>query len=149
MISFSEIINHFNNYLTYNITIDNKAINAVKSLEKNTIFNSNILYVGYVSTINHFETIKDTNLILIKDEELKNPIQTNYLLLANIDNIYEIINIVQDMINASSSYSNEQINLFSLFLTDNSTDALCQKCAQYINNPIIITDTSYNIVSYS
>ena len=100
MISFSEIINHFNNYLTYNITIDNNAINAVKSLEKNTIFNSNILYVGYVSTINHFETIKDTNLILIKDEELKNPIQTNYLLLANIDNIYEIINIVQDMINA-------------------------------------------------
>ena len=149
MISFSEIINHFNNYLTYNITIDNNAINAVKSLEKNTIFNSNILYVGYVSTINHFETIKDTNLILIKDEELKNPIQANYLLLANIDNIYEIINIVQDMINASSSYSNEKINLFSLFLTDNSTDALCQKCAQYINNPIIITDTSYNIVSYS
>ena len=34
MISFSEIINHFNNYLTYNITIDNNAINAVKSLEK-------------------------------------------------------------------------------------------------------------------
>lgn len=150
MISFSQILNTLkDDCLSYEIPIDNISITAVRAIEKNTVFKSNTVYVGYVSTVNHIMNVNNTNLVLISDEKLLNEINCNYMILNNLNNIYEIIKNIELMINESEGWSNESMNLFSIFLSDNNIDILCQKCSQYINNPIIITDTSYNIISYS
>ena len=123
MISFSQILSTLkDDCLSYEIPIDNISITAVRAIEKNTVFKSNTVYVGYVSTVNHIMNVNNTNLVLISDEKLLNEINCNYMILNNLNNIYEIIKNIELMINESEGWSNESMNLFSIFLSDNNID---------------------------
>ena len=85
MISFSQILSTLkDDCLSYEIPIDNISITAVRAIEKNTVFKSNTVYVGYVSTVNHIMNVNNTNLVLISDEKLLNEINCNYMILNNL-----------------------------------------------------------------
>lgn len=148
MITYGQLMSLFpqNKYF---ISDSNRILKDVVIMEKNIILNQNILYIGYVSFYHTLNLSNSNfNFLLIQDEPLyEHSRQDNLLLLENTDDIYDILKIVQE--NLFQSNIIDQQALLECFLVENDLDVFCEKCAVFLHNPIIITDSNYNIIAHS
>lgn len=127
----------------------------IRFLEKNQEnFKSNILYIGYASTFNKAAAVKlPVTFLIIKDTDIMSSILENrYLTICeypNTSDMLSIFNSIKKLFNHEVQFNNDIQPLMDSLIKSNDLDAVADKAALLVKNPIIITDSGYNIISYS
>ena len=148
---FKELPLLFPDAFAIHIIEPKRTIHSVHVLSKDSELKTDTLYIGYISVfISCRKAYKRGNYILIQDIPLPSmDDDNNFFLLPNTDDIYAISRKVAQNLQGGPSESPTEASLMKLFLETNDLKQLCEQCAAYLHNPILITDSGYNIMAYS
>lgn len=127
-------------------------IRYLKKNQKN--FKINIVYLGYASTLHTIDGFKiPTTILIIKDTDIPDIILENkYLTIyeyPDTSDILSIFNSIKRLFNIDNQFSNNIQMLMNSLIKNNDLDEIADKASLLVKNPIIIVDSSYNIISFS
>lgn len=122
--------------------------------EGQTSFYEDTLYIGYNSLIKKIKNIPDkTTLFLIKSETLDySHILSKEITLCEFPkgtDIFSLFNLINDMLSTQSELPSGSSMLFKALIESNDLEQIVDLSAKLINNPLIVIDSSYNVLAYS
>lgn len=157
MVYLQDIIKNSSEFLPHEVLnckkdIHFEDISFLKKNQKN--FKSSIIYIGYASTLNKVAEFKSpVTILIIKDTDiLSAKLRSKYLTIyeyPNTSDMLSIFNTIKKLFNRDVQMSSDIQPLMDSLLKNNDLDAVTDEAALLVKNPIIIADSSYNIISFS
>ena len=150
MFVFEDCLSLFPHPLKLSLADGGRRQETAELLEHDSLIDRPGLYLGYVST---FQTCTlaapRCDFILASDQPMESfPSGSNVLIIDNTDDLFTLLRQLNALAASHREHSEERMLLDTLLL-NNDLQQLCEKSAAYLNNPILITDSAYNILAYS
>lgn len=156
MITLRDILNRVATYLPSLLKCQGSSqFVSVKLLTSyQSSFYEDTLYIGYVSHVRSLKHIPDrTTLFVIKDQEADYlHIVEKQITLCEFSNTVDLcllFNCVSEVFNEKNELLNGASLLFRSLIQNNNLEQIVNIAAKLINNPLIVIDSSYNILATS
>ncbi|KAJ50539.1 sugar diacid utilization regulator [Clostridium tetanomorphum] len=156
-ITFDELCGYFSKNIKsqyLNKKYEFLLLDAKMLTNNQNFFENNIVYIGKTSMLKKkFKDIKDTNLILINDNNLS--IKDFFLNDLNIieikdsEDIFEIYNLTRDFFISNIEIEHYTAALFKSYIVGKGLFNIVKVASDILNNPVIVMDLSYKILAYS
>lgn len=156
MITLTNILASISNFLPHLLKCrsSDNFINIKFLTDGQTSFYEDTLYLGYNSIIKKINNIPEkTTLFLIKSQNIDySKILSKEITLCEFPkntDIFSLFNSINDMLSKKSELPSGSSLLFKALIESNNLDQIVNLSAKLINNPLIVIDSSYNVLAYS
>ncbi|WP_425446883.1 PucR family transcriptional regulator [Dethiothermospora halolimnae] len=110
-------------------------------------FHKDTLYIGKSSDINN--NIEEISMLLIDDTNYDDLSNNNLLLFPFNTNLPSLFNTVNDLFSTNLDILNSSNILLNAVLKNKSLDYLVKTSSDLLNNPVVLIDTSFKVISHS
>lgn len=156
MITLKNILTSLNKFFPHLLKCrsSDNFINIKFLTEGQTSFYEDTLYIGYNSYTKKIKHIPDkVTLFLVKSQEIDySHILANEITLCEFPrdtDVFFLFNCINDMLSAKSELPSGSSMLFKALIESNNLEQIVDLSSKLINNPLIVIDSSYNVLAYS
>ncbi|WP_164880667.1 PucR family transcriptional regulator [Clostridium manihotivorum] len=137
-------------FSSYENNCNSTAIRQIKFITNDiSHFEQSCLYIGKTSQLVNAYDYDSSSFILFKNSDLSHLKISNYILLNNEENLFSVFNLINEILTKYLLIDNPAVNLLDSLAHGNGLKDLINIGSEFIDNPVILLDSSFSVLEYS
>jgi sugar diacid utilization regulator len=137
-------------FIDYENNCNPTALRKIKFLTSDiSYFEQSCLYIGKTSQLVNTYDYDSISFILFKDSDISNVKLSNYILLSNEQQLFSAFNLINEMLTKYLLVDNPAVSLLDSLAHGNGLKDLMNIGSEFIDNPVILLDSSFSVLEYS